>query len=133
MDFWIFGRCGIPKVHKISQLEKFIKLDKVQTRNGQLRTGEKQKRGATSRRNGGQIQTEIGRCGEIEQKAGKEAIDKECRSRSPSARLRIERAAMPLIRETLPLIKVTAIGYEKYRHRSEELLKPLKSVTTCPS
>lgn len=76
------------------------------------------KRAATSLKDGGPLQTKVWRCSEIEQKAGREAIDKECRSRSPSALLRTERAAMPLIRETLPLIKVTAIGHKKYRYRS---------------
>ena len=66
----------MPKVHKISQLEKFVRLDKVQTRNEQLRAGEKQKQAAISLRDGGQIQTEIGRCGEIEQNTERRRLTK---------------------------------------------------------
>ncbi len=77
------------------------------------------KRAAISLRDGGQLQTKVWRCGEIEQNAEKEAIDKECRSRSPSALLRTERAAMPLIRETLPLRRITAIGHKSYWCRSK--------------
>lgn len=47
-------------------------------------------------------------------KCGKEAIDKECRSRASSMLLHIERAAMPLIRETLPLTWVTAAAHKRH-------------------
>jgi hypothetical protein len=47
-------------------------------------------------------------------KCGKEAVDQECRSRSPSMLLHIERATMPLIRETLPLTWVTAAAHKRH-------------------
>lgn len=129
LDFWQVRNAERPqnqlvrKVRKVRQSpnQKWTATDRRKT-----------KRGATSQRNGGQNQTEVWRCSEIEQKAGNEAIGEECRSRSPSALLRTERAAMPLRRGTLPLRRITAIGHKKYCYHSEELLLPLRKRHDLP-
>lgn len=72
------------------------------------------KRAATSLRYGAPLQTKVWRCCEIEQNAERRRLTKNAEAAHHRCCCTKERAAMPLIRETLPLTWVTAAAHKRH-------------------